>query len=56
MAESLVSAFAGQKEDVEPEMARLGQKWDDIVAKVERRLKARREFKMVEVVHTRKAE
>ena len=49
MAEKLVQLFVNQKEDVEPEMANLDQRWDHIVREVEKRIKSNEAFRMVEV-------
>ena len=49
MAEKLVQLFVNQKEDVEPEMANLDQRWDHIVQEVEKRIKSNEAFRMVEV-------
>ena len=49
MAEKLVQLFVNQKEDVEPEMANLDQRWDLIVQEVEKRIKSNEAFRMVEV-------
>jgi hypothetical protein len=53
MAEKLVQIFVGQKNDVEPEMEILGQRWNEIVKDVEDRLASNRDFKMVEVENIR---
>ena len=49
MAEKLVQLFVSQKDDVEPEMAKIDQRWDHIVREVEKRIKANEAFRMVEV-------
>ena len=49
MAEKLVQLFVNQREDVEPEMASLHQRWEHIVQAVEKRLKSNQAFRMVEV-------
>ena len=49
MAEKLVQLFLSQRDDVEPEMASLHQRWEHIVREVEKRLKSNQAFRMVEV-------
>ena len=53
LAEKLVEMFVGQKEDVEPEMKKLGQRWEEIVSQVEKRFAEKKSFKMVEVETTK---
>ena len=49
MALRIVERFTGQKLDVEPEMAILGQRWETVARRVEERLKETEHFSLVEV-------
>lgn len=49
MAEKLVQLFINQRQDVEPEMDSLHQRWEHVVRQVEKRIKDNQAFRMVEV-------
>ncbi len=49
MAEKLVQLFVSQREDVEPEMNLLAQRWEHIAHEVEKRIQSNQAFRMVEV-------